>query len=53
MKQKFREMQENMQQHANQNNGAQTGATPQSQAKSATPQKPKGDYIEFEEVKFN
>ncbi|MBO9660856.1 MAG: hypothetical protein J7527_18685 [Chitinophagaceae bacterium] len=50
MKKQFRQMQENMQQHVNQqqaNNGYQAQ---QPQGNTSKP-KPAGDYIDFEEIK--
>ncbi len=48
MKQKFREMQTNMQDHVNQQQGF---APKPAAAEKSTSAKPKADYIDFEEIK--
>jgi len=45
MRQKFREMHQNMQDQMNQSNPTQ------SSSQRTKPEPPKGDYIEFEEIK--
>lgn len=47
MKKKFSEMHQQMQEHMNQ----QQGFSDNSSSKKPAPQKPSGDYIDFEEIK--
>jgi len=48
MRQKFREMQQHMENQMNQSNPTQN---PESSRQNQNPEASKGDYIEFEEIK--